>query len=193
MKTKDIKMANELKAWLLMGLAIVLAVMWSACNTGCVTGKPMTETIDGFERTYTTKWFCGIPYKTLVEDHKTPEQIAEDIEVQKMKDKAKEDAALRKSGYRQMKYGAIALAMGVLGAVVLAHYGLELIAVVVALLGVVFIISGALTTKIADNVTAIAYGALSALVIGVIWLFTRGKGLKFTELKAKLFKKKDKE
>ena len=107
------------------------------------------------------------------------------IEIKRLEDSQAQESALRKTGYREMKWGVIALIAGLAAAVILAHYGFELVGICVAGAGIIGIISGAVTIKAADHVTAIAVGAIACAVIGMITFFCHGKGVKFKELWSK--------
>ena len=118
-----------------------------------------------------------------------PESIEEAklrIEIERLEQDIKDERELKQAGRREMKYGVMALIAGIIIAVILAHYGFELVGGVIALGGVWFIISGAITIKLAGNITMVAIGGGLVLVIVLVGIFTHKKGIKFKPFIRKL-------
>jgi hypothetical protein len=128
-------------------------------------------------------WPCGDVDEVAWPKPESIEEAQLRIEIERLEQNIADERALKQAGQREMKYGVLALVVGIVMAVILAHYGFELIGVAIAGLGLIGIVSGAITIKIADHITGIAVGSVCFVVIGLIAWFTHGKGF---------FKKKSK-
>ncbi len=130
-------------------------------------------------------WPCGGVDEVAWPKPESIEEAKLRIEIDKLEQEQADERALKQAGIREMKYGVIALVVGIVAAVILAHYGFELIGVAIAGFGLVSIVSGAITIKIADHITGIAVGSICFVVVGLIAWFTHGKGMKIKEVYAK--------
>lgn len=129
-------------------------------------------------------WLLGRCYE--VEPPKVQDESVEAAEmritIEKMEDEARNEAETRESGHRCMRIGVWCLVFGGITALVLAHYGFELLGLFVAVGGVGSIIYGAVTIKMVEHISGIAIGAVCAFVIGIIVWLWRGKGIQFKAL-----------
>lgn len=110
-----------------------------------------------------------------------PETLADAklrIKIQELEGNARVQMQLRQSGRRRFELGITGMVAGVILMVILAHWGFELFGLAIAVIGGGAIIDGAIKLQLAGHLRAVAIGGGILLVLGVIFAFTHGRGIR---------------